>query len=53
MKKRILFILLMLMVFGLIGCSKQTTTTSSDALIPADQNSLLSSLSEAIKNVFD
>lgn len=63
MKKMIMAFLLLLTLVFLVGCSNQTTTkndpatsgntTDNETSEPLSQNSLLSSLSQAIKDIFD
>jgi len=52
MKKILLSLLLLISIFMLMGCSSQTTTSTNDST-PLNQDSLLDSLSQAIKNIFD
>jgi len=65
MKKIMIVFLLMVSLFMFVGCTSQTTTsntdstsesissTQSEASTPLNQESLLSSLSQAIKDIFD
>lgn len=53
MKKIILVIFLFVSLFVLAGCTSNSTTSSDESSTPMNQETLLDSLSEAIKDIFD